>query len=103
MALKAEPERALPSFMTASLPTATYTGSMRPQIGLLHLRVVGKRRRGSGQHALSDLQHGCKIGNFERELDRLLGEQDGQALAVQAAEGLVHRLHHSRRQSQRGL
>src|SRR6476659_2458846 len=73
------------------------------EIGLLHLRVLGECRRGAREHALADLEHGGEIGDFERKLDRLLGEQDGQALAMQAAEGLVHGFDHRRRKAKRWL
>ena len=47
---------------------------------MLHLRVLRQSSRRAGQHAFSDLQHGREIGDFQRELDRLLGKQDGRAL-----------------------
>jgi hypothetical protein len=49
----------------------------------LHLRVLGERGRGAGQYAPADLQHRGKIGNFEREFDRLrYRKRLGRALAA---------------------
>ena len=75
-------------------------GSMRAEIGLLHLRVLRQRGGGARQHALADLKHGREVGNFEREFDRLLGKQDRQAFLVQAAEGFVHGFDDGRRKSE---
>ena len=48
------------------------------EIHLLDLWVVGEFSRGARQNAFADLQHGGEIRNLERQLDRLLGEQDRQ-------------------------
>src|SRR6201999_1224613 len=53
------------------------------EIGVLHLRVLRQISGRAGQHVFSHLQHGREIRDFERELDRLLGEQNGQPFPMQ--------------------
>jgi hypothetical protein len=48
------------------------------EIDLLHLRITSQIGRRARQHASADLQHGREIRNLQRQLDRLLGEQDRQ-------------------------
>ena len=66
--------------------TPSRRASAGAEIDLLHLRIVGQIGRRAGQNASADLQHGREIRDLQRELDRLLGEQDRQPFLVQPAE-----------------
>ena len=49
--------------------------SGRAKIRALHLRILRQRRSSARQHAFADLQHSREVGDFQREFDRLLGQQ----------------------------
>jgi hypothetical protein len=74
----------------ASNPRLTRVNSPGAEIDLLHLRIVGEIGGGAGQYAFADLQYGGEIRDFQRQFDRLLGEQDGQPFTVQSGKRLVH-------------
>src|SRR5271170_3708649 len=73
------------------------------EIDALHLRIIGDLPGWARQHAAADLKHIGMVRDFERHLDRLLGEKDGKALAVQARQRLVHGLDHRRGEAEARL
>jgi hypothetical protein len=65
--------------------------------------IGSERGGGAGKAHRALFQHLDAVGERQRELDALLGEQNGQALRFQLADLGKQRLHHQRREPFRWL
>src|SRR6185503_14994323 len=81
-----------------SSPRAGSRARRDAEIDLLHLRIVLELLGRAFQHGATGLQHIGMVGDVEGERDRLLRQQQGQALLVQAMQRVIERLDDSRRE-----
>ena len=73
------------------------------EIDLLHLGIVGEALRGAFEHGAAGLQHIGVIGDFQRQRDRLLGDQQRHPLVMQPRERFVERFDDRRREAEARL
>ena len=73
------------------------------EVGRLHARVAGQRRRRAAERDLAGLEHVAVVRAFERGARVLLDQQDRDAVVAQAAHDREDLLHDQRRQAEARL